>query len=55
MSGALLFSVIHLRSYQNIFFRAKMLMVLLAGLKRVDLSLGRLSTGREVGSGRGPA
>jgi len=32
MSGALLFSAIPLRSYQNIFFRAKMLMLLLAGL-----------------------
>ena len=32
MSGALLFSAIPLRSYQNIFFRVKMLMLLLAGL-----------------------
>jgi hypothetical protein len=32
ISGALLFSAIPLRSYQNIFFRAKMLMLLLAGL-----------------------
>ena len=32
ISGTLLFSAIPLRSYQNIFFRAKMLMVLLAGL-----------------------
>lgn len=31
-SGVLLFSAIPLRSYQNIFFRAKMLMLLLAGL-----------------------
>jgi len=32
ISGALLFSAIPLRSYQNIFFRAKMIMLLLAGL-----------------------
>src|ERR1700730_12180355 len=32
VSGTLLFSAIPLRSYQNIFFRAKMLMLLLAGL-----------------------
>ena len=32
ISGSLLFSAIPLRSYQNIFFRAKMLMLLLAGL-----------------------
>lgn len=32
ISGTLLFSAIPLRSYQNIFFRAKMIMLLLAGL-----------------------
>ena len=32
ISGALLFSAIPLRSYQNIFFRAKMIMLVLAGL-----------------------
>ena len=32
ISGALLFSAIPLRSYQNIFFRAKMIMLTLAGL-----------------------
>jgi hypothetical protein len=32
ISGALLFSAIPLRSYQNIFFRAKMIMLLLAGV-----------------------
>jgi hypothetical protein len=32
ISGSLLFSAIPLRSYQNIFFRVKMLMLLLAGL-----------------------
>jgi Family of unknown function (DUF6644) len=32
ISGTLLFSAIPLRSYQNIFFRAKMTMLLLAGL-----------------------
>jgi hypothetical protein len=32
VSGTLLFSAIPLRSYQNIFFRVKMLMLLLAGL-----------------------
>jgi hypothetical protein len=32
ISGSLLFSAIPLRSYQNIFFRFKMLMILLAGL-----------------------
>jgi hypothetical protein len=32
ISGTLLFSAIPLRSYQNIFFRVKMLMLLLAGL-----------------------
>jgi hypothetical protein len=32
ISGTLLFSAIPLRSYQNIFFRAKMLMLLLAGV-----------------------
>ena len=32
LSGTLLFSAIPLRSYQNIFFRAKMIMLLLAGL-----------------------
>jgi hypothetical protein len=32
ISGALLFSAIPLRSYQSIFFRAKMLMLLLAGV-----------------------
>lgn len=32
ISGTLLFSAIPLRSYQNIFFRAKMVMLLLAGL-----------------------
>jgi hypothetical protein len=32
ISGVLLFSAIPLRSYQNIFFRAKMIMLLLAGL-----------------------
>jgi hypothetical protein len=32
ISGMLLFSAIPLRSYQNIFFRAKMIMLLLAGL-----------------------
>ena len=32
ISGSLLFSAIPVRSYQNIFFRAKMLMLLLAGV-----------------------
>ena len=32
ISGALLFSAIPLRSYQNIFFRTKMILLLLAGL-----------------------
>ena len=32
ISGTLLFYAIPLRSYQNIFFRAKMLLLLLAGL-----------------------
>jgi hypothetical protein len=32
ISGTLLFTAIPLRSYQNIFFRAKMIMLLLAGL-----------------------
>ncbi len=32
ISGALLFSAIPLRSYQNIFFRFKMILLLLAGL-----------------------
>ena len=32
ITGTLLFSAIPLRSYQNIFFRAKMLLLLLAGL-----------------------
>jgi hypothetical protein len=32
ITGSLLFSAIPLRSYQNIFFRAKMIMLLLAGL-----------------------
>ena len=49
ISGAVLFSAIPLRSYQSVFFRAKMLMLFWRA-ECVDLSLGGVPAGRKVGS-----
>jgi uncharacterized protein YacL len=54
ISGLLLFYAIPLRSYQSIFFRFKMLLMLLAGLN-VWLFLTRLSKGCHVGCRGGTA
>ena len=53
ISGTLLFYAIPLRSYQNIFFRFKMILLAVGRLERVVLSLARLSAGRSQGMSTG--
>ena len=55
ITGALLFYAIPVRSYQSIWFRGKVVALILAGLERVRLPRRHRSPRRRVGSRAGAA